>query len=329
MSASDAVSPLIRARSKILIRFGGEVNWGDFVFHRATALLAAVVVAALAAMAFAMVHGSAESIRHFGLGFVLSSVWNPVRDVYGALPFIYGTLASSVLSLVFAVPISLGVAIFLSELAPAWLRGPVGFLVELLAAVPSVVYGLWGIFVLAPWLRDTVEPLLGRSLGFLPFFQGPQHGFGLLAGGVILAIMITPTISSVSREVLRAVPSALREGALGLGATPWEAVRVAVLPYARSGLVGATILGLGRALGETMAITMVIGNRAEISASLFAPSYTMASVIANEFTEATGTLYLSALAEVGLLLFVVTVLLNIVARLLVWRVGRLPEGGRL
>jgi phosphate transport system permease protein len=233
------------------------------------------------------------------------------------------------LALLFAVPVSLGVAIFLSELAPSWLRGPVGFLVELLAAVPSVVYGLWGIFALAPWLRETVEPLLGRSLGFLPFFRGPQNGFGMLAGGIILAIMITPTISSVSREVLRAVPSSLREGALGLGATPWEAVRVAVLPLARSGLVGATILGLGRALGETMAITMVIGNRAEISASLFAPSYTMASVIANEFTEATGSLYLSSLAEVGLLLFVVTVLLNILARILVWRVGRMPEAGRL
>jgi phosphate transport system permease protein len=250
-----------------------------------------------------------------------------VRDVYGALPFIFGTLASSVLALVFAVPISLGVAIFLSELAPSWLKGPVGFLVELLAAVPSVVYGLWGVFVLTPWLRDAVEPVLGNYLGFLPLFRGPQHGFGLLAGGIILAIMVTPTISSVSREVLRAVPSALREAALGLGATPWESVRVAVLPYARSGLLGATILGLGRALGETMAITMVIGNRAEVSASLFAPSYTMASVVANEFTEASGKLYSSALSEVGLLLFVVTVLLNIVARLLVWRVGRLPAGG--
>jgi len=329
MSVSHEVSPLIRGRSRILTRFGREVNWGDFVFRRATALLAALVIAALAAMAIAMVQGSAESIAKFGLGFVTSRVWDPVRDIYGALPFIYGTIASSLLALVFAVPISIGVAIFLSELAPSWLRGPVGFLVELLAAVPSVVYGLWGIFVLTPWLRETVEPLLARTLGFLPLFQGAQHGFGMLAGGIILAIMITPTISSVSREVLRAVPSALREGALGLGATPWEAVRVAVLPFARSGLVGATILGLGRALGETMAITMVIGNRAEISASLFAPSYTMASVIANEFTEATGQLYLSALAEVGLLLFVVTVLLNIVARLLVWRVGRLPEGGRL
>ncbi|HWZ87815.1 MAG TPA: phosphate ABC transporter permease subunit PstC [Polyangiaceae bacterium] len=320
---------LIRGRSRILTRFGREVNWGDFVFRRTTALVAALVIGALLAMAFAMLRASQESIAKFGIGFVFSSVWDPVRDVYGALPFIFGTIASSLLALVFAVPISLGVAIFLSELAPTWVRGPVGFLVELLAAVPSVVYGLWGIFVLAPWLRDSVEPFLAKFFGFLPLFQGAQHGFGMLAGGVILAIMITPTISSVSREVLRAVPSALREGALGLGATPWESVRVAVLPYARSGLVGATILGLGRALGETMAITMVIGNRAEISASLFAPSYTMASVIANEFTEATGRLYLSSLAEVGLLLFVVTVLLNIVARLLVWRVGRLPEGGRL
>ncbi len=328
MANSHDVS-LVRDRSRILTRFGREVNWGDFVFRRTTALIAGLVIAALLAMAVAMVRASGDSIAKFGLGFVFSSVWDPVRDVYGALPFVFGTIASSLLALVFAVPISIGVAIFLSELAPTWLRGPVGFLVELLAAVPSVVYGLWGIFALAPWLRDTVEPFLAHFFGFLPLFQGAQHGFGMLAGGIILAIMITPTISSVSREVLRAVPSALREGALGLGATPWESVRVAVLPYARSGLVGATILGLGRALGETMAITMVIGNRAEISASLFAPSYTMASVIANEFTEATGKLYLSALAEVGLLLFVVTVLLNVVARLLVWQVGRLPEGGRL
>src|SRR5450432_3304242 len=328
MAMSHDVS-LVRARSRMLSRIGREVNWGDFVFRRTTALVAALVIAALAAMAFAMVRASRESIATFGVGFVFSSVWDPVRDVYGALPFIFGTIASSLLALVFAVPISLGVAIFLSELAPAWVRGPVGFLVELLAAVPSVVYGLWGIFALAPWLRDSVEPFLGKVLGFLPLFQGAQHGFGMLAGGIILAIMITPTISSVSREVLRAVPSAPREGALGLGATPWEAVRVAVLPFARSGLVGATILGLGRALGETMAVTMVIGNRPEISASLFAPSYSMASVIANEFTEATGDLYLSSLAQIGLLLFAVTLGLNIVARLLVWRVGRPAAGGRL
>jgi phosphate transport system permease protein len=200
-------------------------------------------------------------------------------------------------------------------------------LVELLAAVPSVVYGLWGIFALAPFLRDVVEPALGKVFGFLPFFQGPHQGFGMLAGGIILAIMITPTVSSVSREVLRAVPGVLREGALALGATHWEAIRMVVLPYARSGIVGAIILGLGRALGETMAITMVIGNRAEINASLFAPSYSMASVIANEFTEATDETYLAALAEIGLLLFVVTLLLNVIARLLVWRVGKPVAGG--
>jgi phosphate transport system permease protein len=321
--------PLVRPRSGLLARFGKEVNWGDFIFRRVTAFFALSVILVLVAMAVQMVRASQESILHFGFSFVTGSVWDPVRQIYGALPFIYGTVCSSLLALCIAVPISLGIAIYLSELAPAWLRNPVGFLVELLAAVPSVVYGLWGIFVLCPWLRNTVQPFLGDTLGFLPFFQGPQHGFGLLAGGIILAIMITPTISSVSREVLRAVPMPLREGAMALGATRWEAVRVAVLPYARSGLVGATILGLGRALGETMAVTMVIGNRAEISASLFSPAYTLASVIANEFTEATEELYLSALAEIGLLLFIVTVLLNIVARLLVWRVGRLPEGGRL
>jgi phosphate transport system permease protein len=220
------------------------------------------------------------------------------------------------------------VAIFLAELAPGWVRGPLGFIVELLAAIPSVVYGLWGVFVLAPWLREAVEPGLARVLGFLPLFQGTPRGFGMLAGGLILAIMILPTIASVSRDVMRAVPTIYREGALALGATRWEAVRIAVLPHARSGIVGAIILGLGRALGETMAVTMVIGNRAEISSSLFAPAATMASVVANEYTEASGDLYLAALSELGLLLFVVTVVLNVVARLLVWRVGRVPGGAR-
>jgi phosphate transport system permease protein len=312
-----------------MARFGREANLGDFFFRAVTALFAGSVILTLLAMAVEMFFASEESIAAFGLGFITSTVWDPVRDQFGALPFIYGTVVSSLLALMISVPISLGIAIFLSEMAPEGLRAAVGFLVELLAAVPSVVYGLWGIFVLAPWLRETVEPALGTSLGFLPLFQGPHQGFGMLAGGIILAIMVTPTISSVSREVLRAVPSTLREAALALGATRWETVRTAVLPYARSGIIGAAILGLGRALGETMAITMVIGNRAEISASLFAPSYTMASVIANEFTEATGDLYLAALAEIGLVLFVVTVLLNVVARLLVWSVGRPPGGGRL
>jgi phosphate transport system permease protein len=235
-------------------------------------------------------------------------------------------MVSSLLALALAVPVSLGVAVYLSELCPAYQRGVLGFLVELLAAVPSVVYGLWGVFVLVPWLDRSVEPLLQRTLGFLPIFRGPHQGFGMLAGGLVLAIMILPTISSVSREVLRAVPLSLREGALAIGATRTEMLRLAVLPYARSGLVGAVLLGLGRALGETMAITMVIGNRAEIQASLFAPSYTMASVLANEFAEATAEMHLSALAEIGLLLFLVTVLLNIVARLLVARVGKPPVG---
>jgi len=207
-------------------------------------------------------------------------------------------------------------------------RRPLGFVVELLAAIPSVVYGLWGIFVLIPFLREDIQPALGKAFGFLPMFEGPPRGFGMLAAGLVLSIMILPTIASVSRDVMRAVPLAFREGALALGATRWEAVWMAVLPSARSGILGAVILGLGRALGETMAVTMVIGNRAEISASLFAPSATMASVIANEYTEAASALYLSALSQIGLLLFVVTVILNVLARLLVWRVGRLPAGAR-
>jgi phosphate transport system permease protein len=293
-----------------------------------TAGFAALVLIVMGMMAVEMVHASRLSLLEFGWKFVTLREWNPVSEEFGALPFIYGTIVSSLLALAIAVPVSFGVAIFLSEMAPEWLRSPLSFLVELLAAVPSVVYGLWGIFALAPWLRETVEPFLRSTLGFLPLFQGPNQGFGMLAGGMVLAIMITPTISSVSREVLRAVPRTYREGALALGATQSETTWMAVMPVARSGLVGAVILGLGRALGETMAITMLIGNRPEINVSLFAPGYTMASVIANEFTEATEDLYLAALAEIGLLLFVVTVLLNIIARLLVWRVSQVPGGAR-
>jgi phosphate transport system permease protein len=307
-------------------KLGREVNLGDRVFRLVTATFAGGAVLTLGAMAVQMTRASALSIHRFGFAFVTGSDWDPVRDSYGALPFIFGTVVSSLLALVIAVPVALGVASFLAELAPPFVRKPLGFVVELLAAIPSVVYGLWGIFVLAPWLRDSVQPALARGLGFLPLFRGAPRGFGMLAGGLILAIMILPTIASVSRDVMRAVPNVFREGALALGATRWEAVRLAVLPVARSGIMGAVILGLGRALGETMAVTMLIGNRAEISASLFAPSATMASVIANEYTEASADLYLSALSELGLLLFAVTVLLNIIARLLVWRVGRLPGG---
>jgi phosphate transport system permease protein len=268
-----------------------------------------------------MARAALPSVRAFGWSFLVTSAWNPVTEVYGALPLLYGTLVSSFLALLIAVPLGIGSAIFLAELAPTWIRPPIAFLIELLAAVPSVVYGLWGIFVLAPVLRDWVEPVLASTLGFLPLFQGPPYGVGMLAAGIILAIMILPFIVAVSREVLLAVPNTQREAAFALGATRWEATRLAVLRYGRSGLVGAVLLGLGRALGETMAVTMVIGNRPEIAVSLFAPGYTMASMIANEFTEATSDLYLSALVEVGLVLFVVTVIVNAVARLLVWSVG--------
>ncbi len=318
-----------RARPGWLGRLGVGTSVGDGAFRVTTALVAATVVLALIAIFAELARASSLSLEAFGLDFITSQNWDPVRDEFGALPFIYGTLVSSLIALLLAVPVGIGTAIFLSELAPEWIAKPLGFLVELLAAVPSVVYGLWGIFFLAPVLREHVQPFLASTLGILPIFQGPHLGFGMLAGGIILAIMILPTISSVSREVLRAVPGIYREGALALGATHWEAIRTAVLPHARSGLVGGVILGLGRALGETMAITMVIGNRPEIDLSWFAPSYTMASVIANEFTEATGDLYLAALAEIGLLLLVVSVALNVVARLLVWRVGRLPSGARV
>lgn len=235
---------------------------------------------------------------------------------------IFGTLASSFLALLLAVPLALGVAIFLTEFAPTWMRQPVAFLVELLAAVPSVVYGLWGIFVLIPVLRTVVVPPLKSVLGWTPFFSGVFYGNSLLAGGIILAIMIVPYIAAVSREVLQAVPSSQREAALGLGATRWEAVWSAVLPYGRAGVIGAIMLGLGRALGETMAVTMVIGNRHDIGMSVLQPAYTMAAALANEFSEATTDTYLSALFAVGFVLFVITVVVNALARLLVWRVAR-------
>jgi phosphate transport system permease protein len=265
---------------------------------------------------------SIPSLKHFGVEFLLGRSWDPVRGIFGALPFIYGTLVTSCVALLIALPVGIAAALYLSELAPEWVRSPLGFMIELLAAVPSVIYGLWGVFTLAPAIREVVQPALASTLGFLPFFQGPQYGFGMLTAGIIVAIMVLPTITAVSREVVMAIPLTLREAAWGLGATRWEAIRFAVLPAARSGLVGAGVLALGRALGETMAVTMVIGNRPEISASLFSPGYSMASVIANEFTEATDELHLSALAEIGLLLLVLTIILNVAARALVGRVKR-------
>jgi len=266
--------------------------------------------------------GALPALKRFGPAFLWTSTWDPVAEIYGAAPMIFGTLASSVLALLIAVPLALSVAIFLTEFSPGWLRQPVAFLVELLAAIPSVVYGTWGIFVLIPFLRGHVVPPLKAVLGWTPFLQGVFYGNSLLAGGVILAIMIVPYIAAVSREVLLAVPASQREAALAMGATRWEAVRSAVLPYGRAGLIGAVILGLGRALGETMAVTMLIGNRHDIGVSLLQPAYTMAAAIANEFSEATTNLYQSALFEVGLILFVLTVAVNAIARVLIWRVAR-------
>jgi phosphate transport system permease protein len=298
---------------------------GDAVFRIILLMTAMLILLIVSSMVVAMASSSMLSIREFGFSFLTGRSWDPVKNEFGALPFIYGTVVSSVIALLIAVPLSLGVAIFLVEQAPPRLARPIAFLVELLAAIPSVVYGLWGIFVLAPFLREYVEPPLARAFGWLPFFQGTITGIGLFTGGVILAIMITPIISAVVRDVLAAVPVSQREAALALGATKWETTRV-VLANAASGIAGAIILGLGRAIGETMAVTMVIGNRPEISVSLFEPSYTIASVIANEFTEATGDLYRSALIEIGLILFLVTFIVNGIAKLLVWSVTRGTSG---
>jgi phosphate transport system permease protein len=295
----------------------GGALLGDRIFKTIVTTFGLVVLAVPAMMLVELIRASLPAIQAFGWGFLKSSTWDPVRHEFGAWPFIYGTVVSSLIALTIAVPISLGLAVFLSDLAPHRIRRPLGFLVELLAAIPSVVYGFWGIFVLVPLLREHVQPFLAKYLGALPFFQGPPLGFGMLAAGVVLAIMIVPTITSISREVLQAVPSTHREAAVGLGATPWDVIRYAVLPSARSGIAGAIILGLNRALGETMAVTMVIGNRPEASVSLFDPAYSMASVIANEFAEADSDIYLSALSEIALLLFGVALLMNFLARWLV------------
>ena len=300
---------------------------GDRVFRVLLTLAAVAIPVLVGFLVYELWSGAQLAVERFGLDFVTTSAWDPVSEKFGAVPLIFGTLLSSLLALVIAVPLSLGVAIFLTEFAPLGVREPVAFFIGLLAAIPSVVYGLWGIFVLIPLLRSTVFPLLQSALGFLPFFDGPIYGPSMLTAGIILAIMVMPYIMSVACEVLVAVPMSQREAALALGATRWEAVRTAVLPYARSGIVGAIILGLGRALGETMAVTMVIGNRHEISASLFAPGYTMAAAIANEFSEAVGDLHLAALAYVALVLFAVTVVVNAAARLLIWRVARGSAAG--
>jgi len=293
---------------------------GDLGFRIFTGAFAVLLLLIVAAIGIELFRESALSIRQFGFKFWVTDVWDPVSGQFGARPFIWGTLYSSLLALLVAAPISLGIATYLSELCPPSFRQPLIFLTELLAAIPSIVYGLWGVFVLVPIVRR-LELAMPDSLKQFPLFEGPPLGLGMLSAALILAVMITPFISSLAREVLKAVPRTQREGAYALGATQWEAIRVA-LAYGRTGIVGAIMLGLGRALGETMAVTMVIGNNPKISASLFAPQYTMAAVIANEFTEATNELYLHALIEIGLVLFVITLIVNVLSRLLIWSMNR-------
>lgn len=294
----------------------------DRIFKSVMTLCGVAVLGLLVLIVYQLMSASRLSWHAFGFKFFSGSDWDPVQELFGALPFIYGTLVSSLVALIIAVPLSVGVAVFTTEMCPKVLRGPLSFFVELLAAIPSVVYGLWAIFVLVPLLSEYVQPFLAKTLGWTGLFDGAPFGYGMLAAGIILAIMIVPIISSITREVLQVVPQHQREGVLALGATRWEMIRVGVLRNARAGIVGGIILGLGRALGETMAVTMVIGNRPEIAKSLFAPGYTMASVLANEFSEATGDTYLSALVEIGLALFVVTIIVNALAQLLVWTVTR-------
>ncbi len=312
-AAAGRTIPLIPAKTS---RVPDRVFAGAMLFCGLS--LVAIVVLIVTELALQ----SRLSLHAFGWSFFKGSNWDPVSGDFGALPFIYGTLVSSLVALVIAIPLSVGVAVFTTEMCPKPLRGTISFLTELLAAIPSVVYGLWAIFVLAPLLRGHVQPWLAKYFGWTSLFSGPPFGIGMLAAGMILAIMIVPIIASITREVLTAVPQQQREAVLALGATRWEMIRVGVLRNARTGIVGAIILGLGRALGETMTVTMVIGNTPQIARSLFAPGYTMASVIANEFTEATGDLYLSALIEIGLGLFLVTIVVNILAGLLVWSVTR-------
>jgi phosphate transport system permease protein len=317
VASSGTLSPI---RAYLNQRGSGRLADNSFT---AIVLACAFSIFAIVIFIFSiLVQSSHLSLVQFGWKFFTRSAWDPVSGDFGALPFIYGTLATSVLALLIAVPLALGVAIFLTELCPRPLRAPISFLTELLAAIPSVVYGLWGVFVLVPLMRDVIGPFLLTVLGWTGFFEGPNFGVGLLTASIILSIMILPIISSLTRDIMLAVPNSQREAVLALGATKWEMIRIGVLRNSRIGIVGAVMLGLGRALGETIAVTMVIGNHPEISKSLFAPSYSLASVIANEFAEASGDLYRSSLIEIGLALFLVTIVVNAIARLMVWAVTR-------
>ena len=315
-----AASVLLKQRS-VQQRMASLSRLGDKAFEWLTCGMALTVIVLIVLIGWQLWHGSLLAIRKFGFHFLVTSTWDPVADQFGALPFIYGTLVSSLIALLIAVPLGIATATYLTELAPLWLRQPLVSLIEMLAAIPSVILGLWGIFVMIPFLRDYPFQWLTRLFGWTPFFSGPIYGPCMLAGGIIVAIMILPIITSVSREILRSVPDLQREAAYGLGATRWEVTRIAVLSYAKKGLFGALILGLGRALGETMAVTMVVGNTPQIAVSLFKPGYTLAAVVANEFTEATTDIYLQALFEIGLVLFGITILVNLLAQLLLRTIG--------
>lgn len=306
---------------------GGHLSNADRLFERATLAIALGILVLLGAIIALLFIDARQALFTYGLSFLFTSEWDPVFDKFGAAAYIYGTLITSALALLLATPVAIGAALYLVEYAPGWIRGPVSFLVEMLAAIPSIIYGLWGFFVLAPLMRGAIEPILRDTFGDWPvigaLFQGTPIGKDVLTAGVILAIMVLPTIMAVSREIITTVPDTQREGMIALGATKWETIRKAVLPYARSGIVGAAVLGLARALGETMAVTMVIGNSStEIKASLFNPGYTMASAIANQFTEADKEIYFSAIVNVALVLLLVATIINLIARFLVWGTSR-------
>ena len=297
-----------------------HLRWDELLFRAGTGVFALLLVVTVIGIGVELWTESRLSIAHFGWSFWTADIWDPVAGEFGARPFIWGTLYSSILALVISTPIALGIAIYISELSPGWLQRPLVFLTELLAAIPSIVYGLWGVFVLVPVVRR-LEVAAPEWMRDIPLFSGPPLGVGMLSAALILAIMVIPFSSSVAREVLKAVPQSQREGAYALGATRWEAIRMALF-YARTGIVGAVMLGFGRALGETMAVTMVIGNSPQVSWSLFAPQYTMSAVLANEFAEATDDLYLHALVEIGLVLFAITLVINVISRLFIWSMGK-------
>ena len=324
MALQDAglISNEAVTRAKVLDR----LRFGDAAFQQVTRAAAIVVLLLLSGVIISLVSGSIPALRTFGFGFLVSERWNPVTEIFGALPAIYGTIITSLIAMLIAVPVGLMIAFFLTELCPRWLRRPIGIAIELLAGIPSIIYGIWGLFVFAPFLQETLQPFLINTLGNVPgigpVFGGPPYGIGMLTAGLILAIMVLPFVTSISRDVFEAVPAVLKEAAYGLGCTTWEVVRNVVLPYTRVGVIGGIMLGLGRALGETMAVTFVIGNAHHISASLLAPGTTISATIANEFTEAVGDLYTSALIALGLILFVITFIVLAAARFMLLRIER-------